>query len=317
MAQCEREPGFMAETEKLLEGHLGAGKGVGVGGGRKLLEWGLWRNCWWVRDPAMERESQSPCHIPLKSKCRGTSPGRSSNVAQRLGRQAVTALGHSPTCLAWPLPTPSGPGLRESGSRPPVDRPEPYTTYWFPSQSLCWVRNSSNIHQGERSRRDVCVWGGELHCLTAPPAPRPLDGGPAESAADDNPHLTTRPFCLQGLCRSTHPHGNSGRAIHTIWVGNKPSAANLGWGRGILGECSLLNLFTFILSLGNHVFGSSDLISETLTAFDILTVVSSTSGDHTVLFEVLHCCFMLLKVFRFSLSSMFLILSFLTASAGI
>lgn len=30
MAQCEREPGFMAETEKLLEGHLGAGR-----------EWGL------------------------------------------------------------------------------------------------------------------------------------------------------------------------------------------------------------------------------------------------------------------------------------
>lgn len=27
-----------------------------------------------------------------------------------------------------PQPTPSGPGLRESGSRPPVDRPEPYTT---------------------------------------------------------------------------------------------------------------------------------------------------------------------------------------------
>lgn len=26
MAQCEREPGFMAETEKLLEGHLGAGR---------------------------------------------------------------------------------------------------------------------------------------------------------------------------------------------------------------------------------------------------------------------------------------------------
>lgn len=27
-----------------------------------------------------------------------------------------------------PQPTPSGPGLRESGSRPPVDRPEPYST---------------------------------------------------------------------------------------------------------------------------------------------------------------------------------------------
>lgn len=103
----------------------------------------------------MERENQSPCHIPLKSKCRGTSPGRSSNVAQRLGRQAVTALGHSPACLAWPLPTPSGPGLWESGSRPPVDRPEPCTTYRVPSQSLCWVRNSGNIHQRERGPAEL------------------------------------------------------------------------------------------------------------------------------------------------------------------
>lgn len=47
----------------------------------------------------------------------------------------------------------------------------------------------------------------------------------------------------------------------------------------------MLNLFTFILSLGNHVFGSSDLISETLTAFDILTVVSSTLGNHTFFCE--------------------------------
>ncbi|CAL8286641.1 unnamed protein product [Lota lota] len=41
--------------------------------------------------------------------------------------------------LAWPLPTPahtpSGPGLRESVSRPPVDRPEPYITGSHPGAS--------------------------------------------------------------------------------------------------------------------------------------------------------------------------------------
>lgn len=29
-----------------------------------------------------------------------------------------------------------------------------------------------------------------------------------------------------------------------------------------MGECSILNLFTFMLSLGNRVFGFSELISE-------------------------------------------------------
>lgn len=62
-----------------------------------------------------------PRHIPLKSKCRGTSPGRSGSVAQRLGRQAVTALGHSPARLAWPLPTPAHPVWpRLTGVRQPT-----------------------------------------------------------------------------------------------------------------------------------------------------------------------------------------------------
>jgi len=92
--------------------------------------------------------------------------------------------------------------------------------------------NSCSIHQEALQR-----WGGGPSAAS----PRPLEG-PAESAPDDNPHLTTRPFCLQGLRRSTYPHGNGGRAVHTMWVGNKPSAAKSGRGRDILGECSILDL---------------------------------------------------------------------------
>ena len=181
------------------------------------MRWGLWRSCWWGRDPAMERESQSPCHIPLKSKCRGTSPGRSGSVAQRLGRQAVTALGHGPARLAGPLLTsahPVWPGL--TGVRQPTPSGQAGALhYGVPPQSLCWDGNSGSIHRGGGSRGGRQV-GGDFRSLAAPPAPRPLDGGPVESAADDNPHLTARPFCLQGLHRSTHPHGNSGRAVHTM-----------------------------------------------------------------------------------------------------
>lgn len=149
----------------------------------------------------MERESQHPPppptrrHIPLKSKCRGTSPGRSSSVAQRLGRQAVTGPGRGPARLARPLP-------------PRLDRQEPRTAEHR-------ARNGS----GGRHRGRVTLQRrveGHLRCLTAPPAPRLLDGGPAESAADDNPHLATGPRCLRGLCGSTHPHGNSGRASHSM-----------------------------------------------------------------------------------------------------
>lgn len=54
------------------------------------------------------------------------------------------------------------------------------------------------------------------------PISDPLQGSkqrqhpPGERPRSENPHLTIRPICLQGLRRSTHPHGNSGRAIHTM-----------------------------------------------------------------------------------------------------
>lgn len=110
-----------------------------------------------------------------------------------------------------PQPNPSGPGLRESGSRPPVDRPEPYITGAHLGATAEFETAAASTRQRAPAEMRGC-----LRCLTAPPAPRPLDGGPAESVADDNPHLATRPFCLQGLCRSTHPHGNSGMAVHTM-----------------------------------------------------------------------------------------------------
>lgn len=93
---------------------------------------------WWgggalerlVQRGSRSREGEPvPCHIPLKSKCRGTSPGRGGSVAQRLGRQAVTALGHGPAPLAQLHPTPAHPiwprQAQESGRLPPVVRAEP------------------------------------------------------------------------------------------------------------------------------------------------------------------------------------------------
>lgn len=116
MVRCGREPGFTAETVKLLEGHFQAGR-----------EWGLKAVCWgwgcgalerWVQRGSRNSEGEPvPCHIPLKSKCRGTSPGRGGSVAQRLGRQAVTALGHGPARLAQLHPTPAHPHLAQAGAR--------------------------------------------------------------------------------------------------------------------------------------------------------------------------------------------------------
>lgn len=60
MAQYERESEFMAEAEKLLEGHLQAGREWGL---KAVLGRGLWRS-WWGKDPATDRERQSapPSH---------------------------------------------------------------------------------------------------------------------------------------------------------------------------------------------------------------------------------------------------------------
>lgn len=141
----------------------------------------------WQRGPAPGQtgshrtgpQSSSPCLAPSHP-----SPPR---LAQAYGSQAADPqwTGRSPTLLS------------------PNSEPLPGSKQW-------------QHPLGERPCGDG-GWGEWcLYYLTAPPAPRPLDGGPAESAADDNPHLTTRPFCLQGLRRSTHPHGNSGRAVHTM-----------------------------------------------------------------------------------------------------
>lgn len=105
-AQCERESGFTAEAEKLLDEHLGGwekeswGSGSFVGG--HILEAVGWEGILQWSGQASPTP-HTPHHFPLKSKCRGTSPGRSGSVAQCLSRQAVTALGCSPARLHGPL----------------------------------------------------------------------------------------------------------------------------------------------------------------------------------------------------------------------
>ncbi|KAG7238548.1 hypothetical protein INR49_030821 [Caranx melampygus] len=155
----------------------------------------------WQRGPAPEQtgshrtgpQSSSPRLAPSH-----LSPPR---LAQAYGSQAADPqwTGWSPALLSPHLRASAGPETAAASTR---------------GKGPCRERDGERW----RERRG----GGYLRCLTAPPAPRPLDGGPAESAADDNPHLTTRPFCLQGLRRSTHPHGNSGRAVHTIFFHYMP-----------------------------------------------------------------------------------------------
>ena len=111
-------------------------EGFGEVGGAGILRW-------------RGKASLPPCHIPLKSKCRGTSPGRSGSVAQRLGRQAVTALGQSPARLAWPLPTLAHPVWpRLTGVRQPTPSGQAGALHsGVPSWSLSRVRNSGSIHR--------------------------------------------------------------------------------------------------------------------------------------------------------------------------
>lgn len=152
----------------------------------------------------MKRGGQPPLyphHISLKSKCRGTSPGRSGSVAQRLGRQAVTALGHSPACLAWPPPPhPSPPRLARAYGSQAAD---PQWTSQSPAQlsPIPEPRNSSSTHW-ERGPVGLCVWGWGGGTSSA--APRPLDGGPAESATIDNPHLNHRAVLPSGPFTGPH-----------------------------------------------------------------------------------------------------------------
>lgn len=56
-----------------------------------------------------------------------------------------------------PQPTPSGPGLRESGSRPPVDRPEPYTTESHLRASADLETAAAST--GERCPAEMGGWG--------------------------------------------------------------------------------------------------------------------------------------------------------------
>lgn len=139
-----------------------------------------------------------PCHIPLKSKCRGTSPGRGGSVAQRLGRQAVTALGRGPARLAQLHPTPAHPIWprqgQESGRLPPAVRAEP-----------CMTRVSS---------RSLSIRGER------PPAERPLSSplhGPLpESAVYDNPSSLAGRSAFRA-CTCPHiPMATVARPSHTM-----------------------------------------------------------------------------------------------------
>ncbi|CAL8286632.1 unnamed protein product [Lota lota] len=99
--------------------------------------------------PSPPGKAGPPCHIPLKSKCRGTSPGRSGSMAQRLGRQAVTALGRGPARLALthPSPHPVWPGLT-GVSQPAPSGQAGALHYRVPSRGLHWCEASSE--QGVR-----------------------------------------------------------------------------------------------------------------------------------------------------------------------
>ncbi|CAL8295555.1 unnamed protein product [Arctogadus glacialis] len=121
-AQCEWEPGLMAGSQELSE-EEGPGDGA-EGGGEPGPESCLGEEGW-ASEKVLEGhglcprpgKASPPCHIPLKSKCRGTSPGRSGSMAQRLGRQAVTALGRGPARPAPTRPQPTPRLARAYGSQ--------------------------------------------------------------------------------------------------------------------------------------------------------------------------------------------------------
>lgn len=251
MAQCEVVS--QLKQKSCWRSIWGAGR---ESGSIKLFEVVKEGSLW---EPVKERESQPPPNTSLWNPRAGARAQRGVAVwpsawADRQSPHWAMVQLASPG--PFPLkPTPSVPSLWESESWPPANTQK--------HRLISSVGFEQRQHPpGGRSPAGI---GG----VGASTALRPLDDGPKWSATDDNPHLAIRPFCLQGLCRSTHPHGNSGKAVHTMWVGTEPSAAKLGWGREILREFSVQNLFTFLLSLGNLVFGSSDLISQTLSGFSL------------------------------------------------
>lgn len=118
-AQCEREPGLRAETEKLLGKRLG----VGMERGLKVVGGGI--------GFGVEKESQSPLSHPFENPVQGHEPREEWQCGPALGRQAVTALGHGPARLASPNP------IHPIPAHPLWPRPQaasPQWTGWSPAR---------------------------------------------------------------------------------------------------------------------------------------------------------------------------------------
>lgn len=105
MAQCEREPGFMAKTEKLLDGHLrpervgaesclGRGGGFGEVGRAGILQW--------------RGGSQSPLSHPFEIQVQGHEPREEWQCGPAPGQTGSHHTGppSSSPCLAPSHPSP-------------------------------------------------------------------------------------------------------------------------------------------------------------------------------------------------------------------
>lgn len=144
----------MAETEKLLEEHLRAGKEYGL---KAVWGGGLWRSSR-GRDPAMERESLPPCHIPLKSKCRGTSPGRSGPAPEQTGSHRTGPQASSPRLA------PSHPILPRLAQAYGSQASYPQWSCWSPTRQRPISEPSQALKQQQHPQ-------GEKPCREASPLP--------------------------------------------------------------------------------------------------------------------------------------------------
>lgn len=172
------------------------------------------RSCWWGIDPAMERESQSPLSHPFEIQVQGHEPREEWQRGPAPGQTGSHRTG----------PQSSSPGLAPSHCSPPrLDQ-----AYGSQAADPQWTGRSPALlssisdpllglkQQNPPGREALRSLGGASTASQLLLHPGLWMGAQCSLLLMITPTSPPGRSAFRALCRSTHPHGNSGRAVHTM-----------------------------------------------------------------------------------------------------